>query len=170
MYLPQILTLALQMTQYIALTRFFRETSKKVNREARKKSEKIQEQVRHLPPAPLRLAEKYFRVQCDNLAIIGISRFNHKTGGRKALIWPSLMRSRPTSKQLSLLPTQLISSILKICRKLISSILKIESSSQVFLKQKFHLKYSLTQTRTRTNARTKRIYRVVFTLFRPKND
>ena len=36
---------------------------------------------------------------------------------------PSLMRSRPTSKQRSRLPTQLI-----------SSILKIESSSQVFLK------------------------------------
>ena len=40
MYMPQILTLTLQMTQYIALTRFVRETSKKVKREARQKSEK----------------------------------------------------------------------------------------------------------------------------------
>ena len=43
-------------------------------------------------------------------------------------------------------------------RKLISSILKIECSSQV---------YSFIQTRTRTDIN---IYRVVFTLFRPEND
>ena len=40
MYMPQILTLTLQMTQYIALTRFVRETLKKVKRKARQKSEK----------------------------------------------------------------------------------------------------------------------------------
>ena len=51
MYMPQILTLTLQMTQYIALTRFVRETSKKVKREARQKSEKFLG-MGEVPPQP----------------------------------------------------------------------------------------------------------------------